>query len=74
MPQKKLLNNERIQRHGLSVFHNLYPENKGPAFKASDGWLKRFMKRNNVVNRTATSVGQKFPEDAPDVATCFLMK
>ena len=30
------------------------------------------MKRNNVVNRNATSVGQKVPEDAPDRRGTFL--
>ena len=69
---KKAVTTKRIQRHARSVFHNLYPENQGPVFKASDGWVKRFMKRNNVVNKAATSVGQKVPEDAPERCDMFL--
>ena len=67
---------KRIQRYARQVSPNLYPEAEieieARNFCASNGWLWRFMKRNNVVNRNATSVGQKVPEDAPDRCDTFL--
>ena len=68
MLQKKLL-----QRSEFRDTRNqyLYPENYGPALKAIDGWVKRFMKCNNVVYRAATSVGQKVPQDSPERCDLF---
>ena len=55
---KKCVTMKHIQRYARQVFPNLYPEAEidieAQNFCASNGW--RFMKRNNVVNRNATSV------------------
>lgn len=34
-----------------------------PNFKASDGWVRRFMKRNSLVLRARTHISQKLPND-----------
>ena len=34
-----------------------------PDFKASDGWVRRFMKRNSFVLRARTHISQKLPKD-----------
>ena len=67
--EKKAVTKKRIQRYARLVFPKLY---KDDTFKASEGWLNRFMKRNNVVQRCATSVGQKVPIDAPEICEMFL--
>ena len=67
---KKCVTMKLVQSYARLVFLNLYPEAEidieARNFCASNGWLRHLMKRNNVVNRNATSVGQKVPEDAPD--------
>ena len=70
----KCVTMKRIKRYAREVFPDLYPEllAEGKTFRASDGWLRRFMKRNHVVNRNANSVGQKVPGDAPDRCDMFL--
>ena len=63
---------KQIQRYARQLFPNLYPEAEidieARNFCASNGWLRRFMKRNNVVNRN----GQKVPEDAYAVHVGFI--
>ena len=34
-----------------------------PKFKASDGWVRKFMKRNDLVLRVRTHISQKLPSD-----------
>ena len=41
-------------------------------FKGSTGWITRFIDRNNISNKRATSVGQKVAEDAPTIAISFI--
>ena len=45
-------------------------EKKKP-FKASDGWLHGFQQRNRTTSRTVTSVGQKVPANAAELAKNF---
>ena len=52
------------------MFSRLYPNEA--TFLASDGWLRRFLKRNKIIFRRATSVGQKIPDNAPELAEAFL--
>ena len=44
------------------------------SFKASKGWLRRMLLRNNLSFRRVTSVGQKVPSDAPERCDRFLRK
>ena len=44
------------------------------SFKASKGWLRRILLRNNLSFRKVTSVGQKVPSDAPERCDRFLRK
>ena len=60
-----------IQRKAITAFHELYPDSD-IAFKASKGCLARFLKRNNITFRRATSVGQKIPQNAPELCGEFL--
>lgn len=34
-----------------------------PSFKAFDGWIRKFMKRNDLVVRTRTHISQALPKD-----------
>ncbi|RWS20470.1 pogo transposable element with KRAB domain-like protein, partial [Leptotrombidium deliense] len=43
-----------------------------PAFSASNGWIDRFLNRHGLCMRTATSVGQKVPINAKELAMNFL--
>ena len=47
-----------IRRYALALTKVNYPD-----FKASDGWLASFMKRNNFSLRSHTSLSQKLPAD-----------
>ena len=40
-------------------------------FKASNGWLRGFVKRNRLSSKTATSVGQKVPANAKEMILEF---
>ena len=42
-----------------------------PTFKASEGWVRRFMKRNNLVLRAKTRVSQTLPKDLEEKITAF---
>ena len=41
-------------------------------FRASRGWFRRICRRNNLVHRRVTSVGQKVPKNAVEIAEQFL--
>ncbi len=45
------------------------PVNK--CFKASDGWVRKFMKRNNLVLRCRTHISQNLPQDLEDKIKTF---
>lgn len=40
-------------------------------FKASNGWLERFLNRHNIVSRSVTSIGQKVPDNAKELCEKF---
>ncbi len=42
-----------------------------PNFKASDGWVRKFIRRHNLVLRARTSVAQKLPSDLEDKIETF---
>ena len=42
-----------------------------PTFKASDGWVRKFMKRNNLVLRCRTHISQSLPKDLEQKITAF---
>jgi len=50
-----------IQIQALKIFRGLNPRST-IEFKASNGYHRRFLQRNKLKSRMATSVGQKIPE------------
>ena len=42
-----------------------------PSFKASDGWVRKFMKRNNLVLRAKTHISQALPKDLEEKISAF---
>ena len=69
--KRQTVTGKMICRKATNVFPNLYPD-PNETFSASNGWLKRMLKRNNLKYRRVTSVGQKIPIDAPEKAERFL--
>ena len=67
------VNGKMIQRKALVLFPKLYPM-PCASFKASKGWLRRMLLRNDLSFRRVTSVGQKVPSDAPERCDQFLRK
>ena len=57
---------EMIQLTGLSLI-----KPSAPDFKASDGWLRKFLSRNNLVLRAKTSMAQILPCDLEDKIAQF---
>ena len=55
-----------IQLKGLSLIKPSAPE-----LKASDGWLRKFLSRNNLVLRAKTSMVQVLPCDLEDKIAQF---
>ena len=49
---------QAIKLKALSLIKSVLPN-----FKASDGWLKSFMVRHNLVLRVKTSMAQELPKD-----------
>ena len=47
-----------IRLKPLSLIKNTHPN-----FKASDGWVRKFMKRNSLVLRVRTHINQNLPKD-----------
>ena len=64
-------NGKMIKRKALTLFPKLFPM-PGASFKASKGWLRRMLLRNNLPFRRVTSVGLKVPPDAPERCDRFL--
>ena len=50
-----------IKRYAKQVYGELFPEDATVEFKASNGWLSRFLSRHNPCCRSVTSQGQKYP-------------
>ena len=59
---------EMIRLKGLSL---IKPSAHAPEFKASDGWLRKFLFRNNLVLRAKTSMAQVLPCDLEDKISHF---
>ena len=65
--QKKLrVSREMIQREALTLSHN---EN----FNASNGWLKKFLLRHNLVSCCPTTTCQKEPEEYVEKIVEYLL-
>ena len=47
---------EMVKQHARAVVSQV-----NPAFRASDGWAHKFMRRHNLVFRARTSMAQKQP-------------
>ena len=62
---------KKVQKKATLLFKELYPDVQHE-FRASRGWLRRICRRNNLVYRRVTSVGQKVPKNSVEIAEQFL--
>ena len=66
---------QRSEKNGVNMFQVIDQAkilSRDSNFKASAGWFRRFLVRNNLRTRRVTSVGQKVPENAHDIAQNWL--
>uniref|UniRef100_A0A915M057 HTH CENPB-type domain-containing protein n=1 Tax=Meloidogyne javanica TaxID=6303 RepID=A0A915M057_MELJA len=68
--EKHRVSRRLIQQQALKFF---VPTEEEPDFKASIGWLQKFMKRHNFRVRVPTTVCQKEPEQYVNVLVNFVM-
>ena len=59
---------QSIKQQSQNVMAELYESDDDAEFHISNGWLKRFQHRHNLTCRSVTSVGQKIPPNAKDLA------
>ena len=62
---------KKVRRKATLLFKELYPDVQHE-FRASRGWFRRMCRRNNLVHRRVTSVGQKVQKNAIEIAEQFL--
>ena len=62
---------KKVRRKATLLFKELYPDVQDE-FRASKGWFRRMCRTNNLVHRRVTSVGQKVPKHAVEIAEQFL--
>jgi hypothetical protein len=66
------VNGDYIKAQAKKLFKEVYPDEDFENFKASNGWLQRFMVRHSITFRCVTSQGQKIPSNAKLLAEQFL--
>ena len=69
--ERIILTEKKVQRKATLLFKELYPDVQHE-FRASRGWLRKMCRRSNLVHRRVTSVGQKVPKNAVEIAAQFL--
>ena len=62
---------KKVRRKATLLFKELYPD-VHHEFRASRGWFRRMCRRNNLVHRRVTSIRQKVPKNAVEIAEQFL--
>lgn len=63
------LDGKSIQDHSLVIMRELGVEND---FKASRGWLYRFLIRHNYSHRRLTTSGRELPKNTKDIISEFI--
>lgn len=61
-----------VQRKAIELFEEIKGNSAEGQFKASKGWLDRFLKRNELCSRVVTSQGQKVPPNSRELAVSFV--
>ncbi len=73
--EKRLtVDGNQLKTIAMIAYHKAYPsldQRKQNPFKASNGWLTRFISRYNISSKAVTSVGQKIPENAKELSINF---
>ena len=71
---KLTLNENHLQMEALTVYYKEFPTQEmrvEKPFVASSGWIRNFKQRNRITSRAVTSVGQKVPANATELALEF---
>jgi len=75
--QERRSNNLRVSRKMIQKkAKTIFDETEGKScdsFSASEGWLSKFLERNNFSLRRRTTIAQKLPEDVEEKVVSFLI-
>ena len=71
MTKGTTITEKKVRRKTTLLFKELYPDVQHE-FRASRSWFRRMCRRNNLVHCRVTSVCQKFPKNAVEIAEQFL--
>ena len=71
MTKGTTITEKKVRRKTTLLFKELCPDVQHE-FRASRSWFRRMCRRNNLVHCRVTSVCQKFPKNAVEIAEQFL--
>lgn len=64
------VNTDDLKVKAIEIYNKSYAD-RSNQFKASNGWLEKFLKRSKLSMRQATSIGQKIPNNVKDIISNF---
>ena len=66
------VSSELIKVEAKKLFSGVYPDSAAGQFSASNGWLQKFLRRQQFTVRWVTSTRQKIPDNARELAENYL--